>query len=250
MDHPTSNNLASWFTKCRCPMCLGATCGERSIRLLEENDCCCVPLCCRDIGYTFLVLTHVVMEDPTSPKNTQHTTHMQPVSCPGTQRWGLRCCTASSAIWVATQVASSHGWFRWWRMTWLSAFVCRFLLENGMRTWKWKLPSLYYKKTCKSISCRSNSQRICLKSKAYLYNSKCVLTVHLCEKKAMGEQKLYVFWCVLLQPTRGFSSMCQWSMNKSYSKTTTFETQTSWKLYFQHPFPLWGWSHQDYPNFL
>lgn len=110
MDHPTSNNLASWFTKCRCPMCLGATCGERSIRLLGENDCCCVPLCCRDIGYTFLVLTHVVMEDPTSPKNTQHTTHMQPVSCPGTQRWGLRCCTASSAIWVATQVASSHGW--------------------------------------------------------------------------------------------------------------------------------------------
>lgn len=195
MDHPTSNNLASYFTKCMCPICLDATCGEMSIRLLGENEtfsrssplllCSSLLLPILDVHFWYWPLLSWKTQHPQRTPAHTHTTHMQPVSCPGTQRWGLRCCTASSAIWVATQVASSHGWFRWWRMTCLSAFVCLFFWKTGWNK-KWKLPSLYYKKKCKSISCRSNSQRICLKSKAYLYHSKCVLMVHLCEKKAMG----------------------------------------------------------------
>lgn len=87
MDHPTSNNLPSWFTKCMCPMCLGATCGERSIRLLGENDTFSrsspLSLCSSllpPILDAFLVLTLVVM-DSNIPKEHQHTTHNTHAAC-------------------------------------------------------------------------------------------------------------------------------------------------------------------------
>ena len=150
--------------------------------------CCCVPLCCRRSWMYIFAIDPCChrFQHPQRTLNTQHTTHMKPVSCPGTQRWGLRCCTASSAIWVATQVASFHGEFAdgEWRVFQLSFVFC--FWENGMKHKSGNSLRYTTKTKCKSISCRSNSQRICLKSKAYLYNSKCVLMVHLCEKKSMG----------------------------------------------------------------
>ena len=143
-EDPTSNNLASKNHKV-CPICW-ATCRKRSIRLLEENEAshilsCCCCCCCgylRCCHYCVFWCWPLLSWIPTSPKLTpknQHNTRSRS-QCPGTQRLDLKCCTASSTIWVATQVAS-------WLMTDATAESWR----NSVR--------FTLQRICKlSISCR------------------------------------------------------------------------------------------------
>lgn len=88
MDHPTSNNLASWFTKCMCPMCLGATCGEMSIRLLGENEtfsrssplllCSSLLLPILDVHFWYWPLLSWKTQHPQRTHNTHNTACFMP----------------------------------------------------------------------------------------------------------------------------------------------------------------------------